>query len=51
MNRSTMKSTVIISDLNTINKIEGYWTNEDYIKLLVKFDFPDAVNSKPEELW
>jgi hypothetical protein len=51
MNRSTMKSTVIISDFNTINKIEGYWTNEDYIKLLVKFDFPDAINSKPEELW
>ena len=46
-----MKSTVIISDLKSIDKIEGYWTNEDYIKLLEEFDFPDAANSKPEELW
>lgn len=46
-----MKSTVIISDLKTIDKIDGYWTNQDYIKLLEEFDFPDAANSKPEELW
>ncbi|MFT6165994.1 MAG: hypothetical protein ACJAV5_001035 [Vicingaceae bacterium] len=46
-----MKSTVIISDLKSIDKIEGYWTHEDYIKLLEEFDFPDAANSKPEELW
>lgn len=46
-----MKSTEIISVLNTIYKIEGYWTNEDYIKLLEEFDFPGADNSKSEELW
>tara|TARA_B110000503_G_C7081027_1_gene385152 strand:- start:342 stop:1004 length:663 start_codon:yes stop_codon:yes gene_type:complete len=46
-----MKSTVIISDLKSIDKIEGYWTHEDYIKLLEEFDFPNAANSKPEELW
>jgi len=46
-----MKVAVKISDLKTIDKIEGYWTNEDYITLLEEFDFPDAANSKPEELW
>lgn len=46
-----MKSTVSISDLKSIDKIEGYWTDKDYIYLLEEFDFPDAANSKPEELW
>jgi len=45
-----MKATVQLSEITTIEEIPGYWTNEDYIKLLSEFDFPGASNSKPEEL-
>lgn len=45
-----MKSSVIISDLKTVETIDNYWTNDDYIALLAEFNFPDASNSNPEEL-
>ena len=37
-----MKYQITINSANTVDQIEDYWTNEDYIKLLEKFDYPDA---------
>lgn len=41
---------LIINSVKTQEELPGYWTNEDYIELLDRFGFPDAKNSKPEEL-
>lgn len=41
---------VQIEDIKTLNEIKDYWTNEDYIKLLEEFDFPDAKSVKKENL-
>lgn len=40
-----MNYQVIIKSANTVDQIEEYWTNEDYIKLLEKFDYPDAADA------
>lgn len=49
-----MNYQITIQKVNTVDQIEGYWTNEDYINLLAKFDFPDAstalVKNLPELL-
>jgi len=37
-----MKYQVTIKSAFSTDEIEEYWTNEDYIKLLEKFDYPDA---------
>tara|TARA_R110002049_G_scaffold3795_5_gene27606 strand:+ start:84532 stop:85194 length:663 start_codon:yes stop_codon:yes gene_type:complete len=41
---------IIINSVKTVEELKDIWTNEDYIKLLDRFSFPDAANSKPEEL-
>ncbi|SKB49599.1 hypothetical protein SAMN05660776_1403 [Salegentibacter holothuriorum] len=45
-----MKYIVSISKVNNVDEIREYWSNEDYIQLLKKFDFPDAEDSDPENL-
>lgn len=45
-----MKYHIIINSVKTVEALKDAWTNEDYIKLLDRFSFPDAANSKPEEL-
>lgn len=40
-----MKYQITINRANTVDEIEEYWTNEDYVKLLAKFDYPDADGS------
>ena len=47
---STMKFTITVNEIKSINDIPNYWTNDDYIKLLEELDFPDAKNSNPAEL-
>lgn len=39
-----------VQEVNTLNEIKDYWTTEDYTKLLVEFDFPDAQNVKKENI-
>jgi hypothetical protein len=39
-----------ITNISSIEEIENYWTNTDYVNLLEKFDFPDANTIKPENL-
>lgn len=45
-----MKYKVEIQNVEIVDEITNYWTNEDYIKLLGKFEFPDAESIKPENL-
>ena len=45
-----MKYKVEIQNIEIVDEITNYWTNEDYIKLLEKFEFTDAQSIKPENL-
>lgn len=45
-----MKYKVEIKNIEIVDEIENYWTNEDYVNLLEKFEFPDAKSIKPENL-
>jgi hypothetical protein len=41
---------IIINSVKTVEELKAAWTNDDYIQLLDRFGFPDAQDSKPEEL-
>lgn len=45
-----MKFHIKVNSAKSIEEIENYWSNEDYIKLLELFSFPDANTIKPENL-
>ena len=40
-----------MNSIKTVDEIKEYWTNDDYIHLLEKFNFPDAGNAKRETLY
>ncbi len=50
-----MNYQIIIKSVNNVNEIEGYWSDEDFIQLLEKFNYPDASSAEkknlPELLW
>lgn len=45
-----MNNQITVTSASTVDQIEDYWTNEDYIQLLEKFDFPDASDADAESL-
>lgn len=45
-----MNYQITINRANTVDEIEEYWTNDDYIKLLEKFDYPDASDADASSL-
>ena len=45
-----MKYKIKIEDVQTVDEITEYWTNEDYVELLGKFDYPDAEDTGAEGL-
>ncbi|WP_372795451.1 hypothetical protein [Lutibacter sp.] len=45
-----MKYNIKINSIKTVDEIKDYWTTEDYIQLLEKFNFPDAGTSKKDTL-
>ncbi|MFO8145748.1 MAG: hypothetical protein ACQEWG_01145 [Bacteroidota bacterium] len=45
-----MKYKIKIEDIRTVDEIKEYWTKEDYVQLLEKFNYPDAKDSKAENL-
>lgn len=45
-----MKYHILINSVKTVEQLHNAWTNADYIALLDRFRFPNAANSKPEEL-
>lgn len=46
-----MKYKIKINNIKTVDEIKDYWTTDDYIHLLEKFNFPDAGNAKKESLY
>lgn len=45
-----MKFEVTINNVKTVNRLDGYWANDDYVKLLEELDYPDANSASPAEL-
>jgi len=45
-----MKYNIKINSIKTVDEIPGYWTTEDYLQLLEKYNFPDAGTAKKETL-
>lgn len=45
-----MKYSIKIEGVQTVDEITEYWTKEDYVQLLNKFDYPDAENTDTEGL-
>ena len=45
-----MKFQITINSIQTVEQIENYWTDQDYIQLLEKFDYPDADKADKETL-
>ncbi|MCY2687985.1 hypothetical protein [Salinimicrobium sp. TH3] len=45
-----MKYIITIEEVQTVDEIKEFWTNEDYVQLLEKFDYPDADDTGRESL-
>jgi hypothetical protein len=45
-----MKYHIKINSINVVDEIKEYWTNEDYVQLLEKFNYPNAEDSNNENL-
>ena len=45
-----MKYKIEVKDVQTVDEIREYWTNENYVQLLEMFDYPNADDSKNENL-
>jgi hypothetical protein len=45
-----MKCSVKVIDIKTIKEIDDVWSNQNYVELLERLDFPDAKNVSTEEL-
>lgn len=45
-----MKFKIEITNITTVEEIANYWTNDDYLKLLEKFDYPDASDADTDSL-
>lgn len=45
-----MKYIMTIEEVQTVDEIKEFWTNEDYVQLLEKFDYPDADDTGMESL-
>lgn len=45
-----MKFKIVLNKATTVEEIENYWTNQDYVNLLELFSFPDANTIKHENL-
>ncbi len=45
-----MKFQIKINSATTVEEIEDYWSTEDYVQLLGKFNYPDAEKSSKDTL-
>lgn len=45
-----MKYQIIIQNATTVEEVPGYWSNDDYVQLLEKFNYPDAAQASKESL-
>ncbi|KFF05308.1 hypothetical protein [Flavobacterium reichenbachii] len=45
-----MNYQVVIKNIDTVNEVEGYWSYEDFIQLLGKFNYPDGATAEKSSL-
>lgn len=45
-----MNYQIVIKNIDTVNEIEGYWSDEDFIALLEKFNYPDGSTAEKSSL-
>jgi hypothetical protein len=45
-----MNYQVVIKNIDTVNELEGYWLDEDFIQLLEKFNYPDGATAEKSSL-
>lgn len=45
-----MNYQIVIKNIDTVNEIEGYWSDEDFIALLEKFNYPDGATAEKSSL-
>ena len=45
-----MKYKIEIENIEIVDEIENYWTNDDYVALLEKFDYPDGSKAEKGSL-
>jgi hypothetical protein len=45
-----MNYQIVIKNIDTVNEVEGYWTNEDFVQLLEKFNYPDGATADKSSL-
>ncbi|MBE8727680.1 hypothetical protein [Flavobacterium hungaricum] len=45
-----MNYQVVINNIDTVNEVEGYWSDEDLIALLEKFNYPDGATAEKSTL-
>jgi len=45
-----MNYQVVIKNIDTVNEVEGYWSDEDFIALLEKFNYPEGASAEKSSL-
>ncbi|PBJ13960.1 hypothetical protein [Flavobacterium sp. ACN6] len=45
-----MNYQAVIKNIDTVNEVEGYWSDEDFIQLLGKFNYPDGATAEKSSL-
>lgn len=45
-----MNYQVAIKNIDTVNEVEGYWSDEDFVVLLQKFNYPDGATAEKSSL-
>jgi hypothetical protein len=45
-----MNYQIVIKRIDTVNEVEGYWSDEDLIQLLEKFNYPDGATADKASL-
>jgi len=45
-----MNYQIVINNIDTVNEVEGYWSDEDFVALLQKFNYPDGATAEKSTL-
>lgn len=45
-----MNYQIAIKNIDTVNEVEGYWSDQDFIYLLGKFNYPDGATAEKSSL-